>query len=358
MRICQSEINANAKVFFVSSLMSKTTTNEICSRIAGIRMEFVGPRGKSSFAKQLGISPSTYDSYESSRTPPADVLVKIADLAGVDLRWLLTGDEPGPENTSQVPTSHPAVRRAAELLSHHGEAARPLAAFLDILAATMRFPQKPGEPAKPAGVVSTASPETPVPRTGPCQPAGSDLIPVLGRSAAGIPCFWASQTDAAGMTTLGELVERHLENLPSQAMRLPAVQSSPEDSCPDPTQPVQLIRLPEPVGESGPTEYIQASAVKEQYPDAFAVWIDGDSMSPEIRHGDLVLLSPSAQAQAGRSAVIQLAGAIGVTCKLYHPAGDMVHLVPINEQFPPTTARAEQVQWSLRVLARIRMGGR
>ncbi len=375
--------------------MDKSSDNNICSRIARIRMEFAGPRGKSSFASGLGLSASTYAYYESSRVPPAEILVKIADQAGVDLRWLLTGDEPGPGDVDQVPPSHPAVRRAAELLRCHANAAKPLAAFLDILSATMKFPAKPGEvgglaqSGEPSQPIELASAELtqPVELTSaeltqpgevgesvslqapagdaPGQdapagddPAGASWIPVLGRSAAGVPCFWSNQAEAAGVTTLGELVGKHLGDLACLAERTDAMQSSPESSRPGSAQPVQLIRLPEPLGELDTTEYVSASAIKEQYRDAFAVWIDGESMSPEIRHGDLVLLSPSAPARAGRSAVVQLREAIGVTCKLYHPAGEVVHLVPINEQFPPTAARAQDVQWSLQVLARIRLGGR
>jgi len=43
-------------------------------------MEYAGTRGKASFAREIGISPSTYDYYENSRVPPADVLVRISEL--------------------------------------------------------------------------------------------------------------------------------------------------------------------------------------------------------------------------------------------------------------------------------------
>ena len=66
--------------------MPKTPESEICRRIARLRVEAVGPRGKSAFARQLGLSPSTYDYYEGARVPPASVLVKISELTGADLR--------------------------------------------------------------------------------------------------------------------------------------------------------------------------------------------------------------------------------------------------------------------------------
>ncbi len=367
--------------------MGEFSQIEICRRIARVRMEFAGPRGKSSFSKQLGLSPSTYDYYEAARVPPADVLVRIADLAGVNLRWLLTGEEIEGNNLPAVPAGHPAVLRAAELIGQHPEAAKPLAAFLDILAATMEFPDSdtagqtkannanktaslagassripsagPNDKPASAAVSETIPPEpTTKPQPTVADQPGEDWIPVLGRSAAGVPHFWTKPGQGEKVTTLGDLMDRHVAEIAARAEHTPATQSPAGDAGPEAIRPVQLIRLPEPLTETGPTEYVSAGAIKRKFPDAFAVWIDGESMSPEIRHGDLVLLSPSAPAEAGQAAVVQLEGAIGVTCKLYHPSGRNVHLVPINDQFPPATAEASHLQWCLRVLARIRLAGK
>ena len=168
----------------------------IGERLASLRLELAGPRGKSLFAKQLGISPSTYAYYEGGRTPPAEVLVRIADLTGVDLRWLLTGDV---AEGAPAPADHPAVRRAAALLGANPAAAGPLAAFLDVLAESMKFPDKGlalGEAA--------ATDEDVV-----AEQAQASWIPVLGRSAAGVPQFWADGDSAAGVPDLGELAARY-----------------------------------------------------------------------------------------------------------------------------------------------------
>jgi len=111
---------------------------DICRRIAALRRRLHGDRGKSRFAEQLGISPSTYNYYEARRVPPAGVLVRIADAAGVDIRWLLTGEDAEPS----VSADHPAVRRIAVLLAEHPSAAAPLVAFVDILAASLAWPSK------------------------------------------------------------------------------------------------------------------------------------------------------------------------------------------------------------------------
>ena len=211
---------------------------DIIQRIVRIRVELCGPRGKAAFARQLGVSPSTYQSYESSRVPPADALARIADLAGVDLRWLVTG-QVAPEATIGV--SHPVIQRAARLLADRPNAAAALAAFVDILAQSAKFPDKasspqdadasaeamrpvgtsagrlPGAgedsvrhaaeapfdgtdgrpaaiPHPPAQAASTAANGAAVARGIGDEPSAGERaswIPVLGRSAAGVPQFWS-----------------------------------------------------------------------------------------------------------------------------------------------------------------------
>jgi SOS-response transcriptional repressor LexA len=318
--------------------MAKSPSNEICRRIAQVRAEVAGPRGKSAFARMLGLSPSTYDYYESDRVPPAKVLLSIADAAGVDLRWLLTGRAaPG----RAVPADHPALQRAARLLAEHPQAAGPLSAFLDILAESMTFPDGGGiEQGEPdAAAVQPPDPDR----------ARQAWVPVLGRSAAGVPQFWSPDEPTNGLTTLRQLVDRHVTAEPQRVR--PA---SADADQPDAAGEVQLITLSRPQ-DGEVAEFVAAEAAKRRHPDAFAVRIDGESMAPDIRHGDLVLLSPSAPAEDGKPAVVQLAGQIGVTCKIFRRERGRVHLVPVNEEFEPSAVPAGQVVWALRVLARIRV---
>ncbi len=346
----------------------------ICQRIAQVRLEFAGPRGKSRFSKELGISPSTYDYYESSRVPPAEVLVKITNLAGVDLRWLLTGEGvEGADGTSIATVqNHPILQRAAKLLSQYPHSARPLGAFLDILTATMGFPQKDGGQGSQQGVEKKLPGAQDAPKSAPdpdparTTAARRTWIPILGRSAAGVSHFWCETENGQtkGLTTLMDLIERHAGGdefggvFQNSATVMEGGSGVAAGRNPARKETVQIITLREPITwgkpeDGGVAEFVASERLKMEYPDAFAVRIDGESMSPEIRHGNLVVLSTSQVAVPGRAAVVQLAGAIGVTCKLYHPAGGNVHLVPINEQFTPSVVEADDVQWALRVLARI-----
>jgi transcriptional regulator with XRE-family HTH domain len=330
--------------------MPDNTQLSISQRVMQVRLEQVGVRGKAGFSRMLGISASTYDYYEAGRTPPAELLVKISEVTGADLRWLLTGCEP--EEGAVAPT-HPAIRRAIQLLDQHESAADALAAFVEILEATLAFPQKesaiasvspsePGTSALPTDLPTESVASTPIDPEGPRE--HRDWIPILGRSAAGIPAFWASDSEAVGITTLGELIGQHAAQIETVATA--KLLESPEGG-------VQIITLRQPFQPDGPVEYIASPQLKQAHPDAFALRIDGESMSPEIRHGDLVVLSPSQPAASGHSAVVQLLDSIGVTCKLYQPDGDQVHLVAINEQFPVTHAPTDQVEWAFRVLYRI-----
>jgi SOS-response transcriptional repressor LexA/transcriptional regulator with XRE-family HTH domain len=333
------------------SVFTKMTepTDPICCRIQEIRQKTTGPRGKSRFARMLGLAPSTYEYYEVDRVPPAGVLVDMARAAGVDLRWLLTGQaEP-----SAVPLDHPVLTRAAELLARSPASAGPLAAFLEILEGTQAFPDAhAAESAADDGDDDTTASR----ECRPTMPAathsagGIDTdkwIPILGRSAAGVLAWW--QEGQEDLSNLGRAIDRHAA---ATATRSEARQQAP---APGPIETaVQIITLREPLGPAETAEFLAAPHLQRIAPDAFALRIDGESMSPEIRHGDLVVLSPQRPARAGHAAVVQLRGAIGVTCKLYHPDGGQVHLVPINEAVAPVSTSADEVQWALDVLAVIR----
>jgi len=363
--------------------MSELPDNEICRRIANIRLEMDGPRGKSAFAARLGLSPSTYEYYEQGRVPPAPVLVKIANLAGVDLRWLLTGKVHSPS----APADHPVLQRAAALIGEHPQAAAQLAAFVDLLSGAMEFPQKAGEgaaqamtdtkraagPASPEAIEnvgrgeeiarfsgyvagehkSRAVPDLRRKSERLAMPDMSDLIPILGRSAAGVPQFWANEKESQGLTTLGKLIAGHARRSESRSATATAWTGEHGFSAKN-AQTVQIITLADAAPGEGTAQFVAAPQIKARYRDAFALQIDGDSMSPDIRHGDIVILCPSVPAADGKAAVVQLEDQIGVTCKLFRRSGQTVHLVPLNEQLPPQSFPAGKVMWALRVLALVR----
>ena len=147
---------------------------------------------------------------------------------------------------------------------------------------------------------------------------------------------------------LDELIRRHARTKPRDVRRGRTGPSKDE-----PSTTVQIVTLAR-TDDDQPVQVIDCRTIKSKWPDSFAVQIDGESMGPYISHGDLVILSPSAPAEDGKAAVVQLANQIGVTCKLFRRSGNEIHLVPINEQFPPQAFPEDALVWGLRVLARIR----
>jgi SOS-response transcriptional repressor LexA len=146
--------------------------------------------------------------------------------------------------------------------------------------------------------------------------------------------------------TLDELIQRNATNPLRQVRQATAATETDQAT-------VEVITLNEPDG-ADVVSFIAAEGIKAMHADAFALRIDGDSMDPDIRHGDLVILSPSAEAVDGKAAVVQLDGQIGVTCKLFRRDGRTIHLVPINDELPPQTYGDKELAWALRVLARVR----
>lgn len=342
--------------------MAGASPQQICQRIAEIRLRVFGPRGKASFAKAVGISSSTYNYYERDRVPPVEVLTQIAALGGVNLCWLLLGQDLHPN----LHFNHAAVANIAQLLTDHPEAAGPLSAFVELLSASFNWPAQSKAAQSPSAIVaslqsvlqgktpSLAIPPVQAPaKAASASAAGSateDWIPVLGRSAAGVAHFWDNADKGKGITLLSELVQRHARKAARQVS-----EAESETSLPGAAGPVRLVTLRQP-DEDNVAEFVSAGVIKRRYNDAFALRIDGDSMSPEIRHGEIVICSPSAPALDGQAAVVQLAGQIGVTCKIFRRQGKDVHLVPVNEQYPPAVFPAADLVWSARVLARIRIG--
>jgi len=371
---------------------AKIPANEICRRVVELRLKAAGPRGKSKFAKQLGISPSTYDYYEGSRIPPAEMLVRIAEVAGADLHWLLTGQ---PGAAALGAEDHPVLRRVAKLLADCPDAAGALGAFVDLLIEARKFPAKAQEHktadenrsmgVSPVESVGTRDQHgrdgrathrraaggqvlgTPLggPRpNGDARATGRESwIPILGRTAAGVARFWGKGEDVSGLTILADLVARHAGQTPQAVRPAVATEAGTEaeawagtEADAHPPAGVQLVTLSAP-DQRDAVEFVAAEAIKRRYPDAFALRVDGDSMAPQILQGDVVVLSPSVPADDGRAAVVQAAGQIGVTCKLYRKSGGHVHLVPVNSRYEIADVPAGQVEWALRVLARVRAGG-
>lgn len=314
----------------------KIKSHEICARLAEVRQQHFGQRGKARFAKILGIRPSTYHHYELDRTPPAELLVRAAEVTGTSLEWLLTGEHEltGSSVEDAWDSFRTLMGRLRELLQRKPELQRSIAGFLDLLeevAAT--FPD--------AGASNVGG-----------RWQTNDLIPVVGGTAAGPAHYWRELEATIGQPEIDARLDELLEQQSARAVRQAELHSSPSEA--QPSGPVSLVQLSRP-DELGFVEFLSNSAIKTVYPQAVAWRIDGDSMSPRFRDGDFVMTSPNQPAVDGHPCVARQKDQIGVNCKIYHRDGDAVMLIPVNESFLPQRVDAADVLWAYRVLYSVRL---
>ena len=74
---------------------------DLAERLAQLRLELFGDRGGPEMARRLGIPVRTWYNYEGGVTVPAEVVLKIIELTGVEPGWLLNGKGPRFRNASR-----------------------------------------------------------------------------------------------------------------------------------------------------------------------------------------------------------------------------------------------------------------
>jgi transcriptional regulator with XRE-family HTH domain len=322
--------------------MQNIDEKAIVQRIRELRTRFTGERGKSKFACALGISPSTYSYYEDNRVPPIETLLAICQITGADLQWLLTGRSS--PSAAGLPAGGPGkalLQQIAAMVSEHPEMVEPIAAFADLLC-------------EKKGIQKELTPTQ--------DDAGhrkSGWIPVLGRTAAGIVHCWSETTlPASGeaVTKLDELVRRHTGKKIVATVEGPVAVDFElaELSAAVSNTRVSLIRVSG-SGQGQVVEFIDCDKIAAVFPDCFALHVDGDSMSPRINDGDIVIASPSVPACDGQPAVAHIADQIGVTCKLIRTTPQGVHLIPINEKYDTKVVPRKNLLWAISVLCHINL---
>ena len=316
--------------------MKKNDDNAIIGRIRHLRIQQAGQRGKSQFARDLGISASTYSYYEKDRVPPIEILLKICEVTGAQLQWLLTGSSTEENLISGANAA--LLRKIDSLLNEKPNLSPAIRAFVELLCERKALEKD----------FFTTEPSL-SPRPG--------WIPVLGRTAAGMVHFWENEVlpqSSQVVTELDDLVKKHIgKEIISSAGGMLSIDLHARallDGIKG--DRANLIQI---TGDTADqiVEFVQCEEVFKLFPDSFALQIDGDSMSPRINDGDVVVLSPSVPAAQGQVAIARLVGQIGVTCKLIRTTGDKVHLIPINERYQPKIVPKDDLLWALAVLCHI-----
>jgi len=321
--------------------MKKFNAKAINERLTELRIQYAGERGRSKFARDLNISPSTYSYYEQDRIPPIEVLIKVCELTSADIWWLLTG-KIGSEKAQIGEKNREIIEKIDVLLNKNPHLREAVGAFMDLLADKTNLEQQ----------IKDITPKSASDRPG--------WIPVLGRTAAGIVATWEQTLcggDERAVTELDELVSRHLGK--------PIEKTIDGRVAIDLQKRVLLERLKNQQanvvqvagGEDELVEFVQCDEIFKMFPDSFALRIDGDSMSPKINDGDIVIISRSVPAVDGQAGVAKVKGQIGVTCKLVRFEQDAVHLIPVNEKYDTKIIPKQDLLWALAVLCHIRGSG-
>ena len=86
---------------------------------------------------------------------------------------------------------------------------------------------------------------------------------------------------------------------------------------------------------------------------AFALRIEGDSMAPRLRHGDVVIVSPDTPLKEGSCVVAKTKGG-EVTCKVYRLREEKIVLESENPAFPALVLTKDDVLWMYPVAKSIR----
>lgn len=326
--------------------MKQIDEKVVIERIKSLRKQYAGDRGRSKFARALGVSPSTYNYYETNRLPPIEILLKICELTGADLNWLLLGEKATniPAETAQ----NPLLRKIEKLLNDNPDMFGAVCSFIDLLLEKEGIEQIRRQPAGNKKESVTAA---------KAQPQDAGWIPVLGRTAAGLVHFWdqtllpdskqaVTELQNLVKTCTGKEIVGSVYGTLSIDLRLQSQINELKG------RQANLIQVsPEAGGQIA--EFVQCRQIHLMFPDSFALQIDGDSMSPRINDGDIVILSPSVPASQGCIAVAKVANQIGVTCKLTRIADDAVHLIPINEKYQTKIVARKDLLWALAVLCHI-----
>jgi repressor LexA len=97
-------------------------------------------------------------------------------------------------------------------------------------------------------------------------------------------------------------------------------------------------------------EFVTVDDVKD--PGAFALKVKGNSMSPRIEDGDVVIVSPRQEVRNGDICVVRVSGED--TLKKVKLEGGYVHLIPLNPEFEPVTAKKKDVEFVWKVVKLIK----
>jgi transcriptional regulator with XRE-family HTH domain len=306
-----------------------TPEKALAQRIRELRRRHFGSRGKEEFARKLGLPPGEYERFERGTLPAGDVLVRMCEVTGEDLQWLLTGVAArGTVVISGARGRHQnLVTQIAQALDAQPQLAAPLEAFLDLLLQGGNARQSPAV-ALPTPGAETLIPlfsksEWPDPLPDPDGPEGGCMLARI--------CTDSELAHAE--RTLGRLAE-------------PAMVYNGST-----TRDVAMLVVPDAAGAA--RRYVLSREVACCFPAAFGVVLDDDTMEPMFAAGDAALVAVGAAPRIGQPALCKFANSLDDRCRIWLGEDERtVHLGRVCDGEHEELPRA-QLRWSLEVLYRV-----
>lgn len=262
---------------------------ELGKRIAEIRRRHFGPRGKSTLAEKLGLSPEDITRFERGSIPPGEIMVALCELTGEDLQWLLTGiASRGTVVISQARGRHQQLlARLASALEARPELAGPVESFIDLLLHEPETKLEALEEAAPAvrGLIPIFEPDS-----GPRQ------LPSRDDSAGAYELERFQQLSTPFTRTTGSLIEPHSEeslSRPVSMLTLPAEENSALNQC------------------------LESETLAAAFPGIFGLWIRDEAMLPTFEPGQAVLAVPGRPAQIGFPVVCAIGNETRMICRYW-----------------------------------------
>ena len=179
--------------------------------------------------------------------------------------------------------------------------------------------------------------------------SASELVPVIGSTAAGPARFWREMlNDRTNRENWGDEANQRLQQLFEECSQRALATDArlvrdAADPLPDST--AALIQFSHP-DDLGLVEFLSCPGIDTSHVPLVGWRIDGESMMPRYRDGDFVLVSPEQSPTEGFPCVAHQHGQIGVNCKIFKRDGADVVLIPVNEAYAAQRFPASELAWA------------
>jgi hypothetical protein len=306
-----------------------TPEKALAKRIRELRRRHFGPRGKAELARRLDLPLAEYERFERGKLPPGELMVRLCELTGEDLQWLLTGvPARGTVVISGARGRHQnLLTQIAQALDARPTLAAPLEAFLDLLLRSEDARQQTarGLPAPSSDeLIPLFEPaEWPEQLPDPDGPGGSELLPATlpGESLA------AAEFEHA---ILVEPTSEYDAGTPSN---------------------VTLLVAHDAAGQA--RRFLRSRTIACYLPGAFGVLLDDETMKPMFSAGDVLVVAAGATPKIGSPALCKFVDCADDRCRIWlGEDADQVHLGRACDGETEHMPRA-QLRWSLEVLYRV-----